>query len=87
MCQVLQASVPVMTKEGGSIVLATAAISHMGAANHDIVAAAKGAVSSLAVSAAATYSAHNIRYWCLSTAMAWSRHRKEHVNEQAQMCW
>jgi 3-oxoacyl-[acyl-carrier protein] reductase len=59
--QVLQASVPVMMTEGGSIVLATAAISHMGAANHDIVAAAKGAVSSLAVSAASTYSAHNIR--------------------------
>ena len=56
-----QASVPAMTTNGGSIVLATAAISHMGAANHDIVAAAKGAVSSLAVSAAATYSAHNIR--------------------------
>jgi NAD(P)-dependent dehydrogenase (short-subunit alcohol dehydrogenase family) len=50
-----------MMSEGGSIVLATAAISHMGAANHDIVAAAKGAVSSLAVSAASTYSPHNIR--------------------------
>jgi NAD(P)-dependent dehydrogenase (short-subunit alcohol dehydrogenase family) len=66
---ILKASVPVMMSEGGSIVLATAAISHMGAANHDIVAAAKGAVSSLAVSAASTYSPHNIRINCVAPGL------------------
>lgn len=50
-----------MNNGGGSIALTSAAIAHLGAANHDIVAAAKGAVSGLALSAASTYSAHNIR--------------------------
>lgn len=110
----LQATVPLMMSEGGSIVLASAAISHLGeiwimmykclthrsfaamevhcmahtvvcaeqahdgpscaatitgAANHDVVAAAKGAVSSLAVSAASTYSPHNIRINCVAPGL------------------
>lgn len=41
----------------------------MGAANHDVVAAAKGAISSLALSAASTYSAHNIRVNCVAPGL------------------
>lgn len=66
---ILKATAPLMMSEGGSIVLASAAISHLGAANHDVVAAAKGAVSSLAVSAASTYSPHNIRINCVAPGL------------------
>ncbi|EIE21368.1 NAD(P)-binding protein [Coccomyxa subellipsoidea C-169] len=50
-----------MSSGGGSIVLCSSSIAHRGMANHDALAAAKGAVSSLALSAASTYSPHNIR--------------------------
>lgn len=52
---------PMMSSGGGSIVLCSSSIAHRGTANHDALAAAKGAVSSLALSAASTYSPHNIR--------------------------
>lgn len=52
---------PMMSSGGGSIVLCSSSIAHRGMANHDALAAAKGAVSSLALSAASTYSPHNIR--------------------------
>ena len=50
-----------MSSGGGSIALCSSSIAHRGMANHDALAAAKGAVSSLALSAASTYSPHNIR--------------------------
>ncbi|CAL8463186.1 g2720 [Coccomyxa elongata] len=50
-----------MSSGGGSIALCSSSIAHRGTANHDALAAAKGAVSSLALSAASTYSPHNIR--------------------------
>ncbi len=50
-----------MSSGGGSITLCSSSIAHRGTANHDALAAAKGAVSSLALSAASTYSPHNIR--------------------------
>lgn len=52
---------PMMSSGGGSIALCSSSIAHRGMANHDALAAAKGAVSGLALSAASTYSPHNIR--------------------------
>jgi len=46
---------------GGSIVLVSSAASQIGLANHDAIAAAKGAIDALAVGAAATYAARGIR--------------------------
>lgn len=46
---------------GGSIVLVSSAASQIGLANHDAIAAAKGAIEALAVGAAATYAARGIR--------------------------
>ena len=54
---------------GGSIVLTSAAVSQLGTANHDVVAAAKGAVASLALGAASTYSEHNIRVNCVAPGL------------------
>jgi 3-oxoacyl-[acyl-carrier protein] reductase len=46
---------------GGSIVLVSSAAARIGLANHEAIAAAKGAVEGLALSAAATYAARGIR--------------------------
>jgi NAD(P)-dependent dehydrogenase (short-subunit alcohol dehydrogenase family) len=57
----LRASVKVMRKGGGSIVLCSSAAAQIGLANHEAIAAAKGAVIGLARSAAATYATSGIR--------------------------
>ncbi len=49
------------TMSGGSIVLVGTAAARLGLANHEAIAAAKGGVMALAVSAAATYAAKGIR--------------------------
>jgi NAD(P)-dependent dehydrogenase (short-subunit alcohol dehydrogenase family) len=46
---------------GGSIVLASTVATRIGLANHDAIAAAKGGVNGLVLSAAATYAAKGIR--------------------------
>ena len=51
---------------GGAIVLTSVAVSQLGTANHDVRAAAKGAVASLALGAASTYSEHNILVNCVA---------------------
>lgn len=50
-----------MRKTGGSIVLLSTAAARLGLPNHEAIAAAKGGVSALAASAAATYSRYDIR--------------------------
>lgn len=47
---------------GGSVVLMSTAAARMGLRNHEAIAAAKGGVTSLALSAAATYARSNIRF-------------------------
>jgi NAD(P)-dependent dehydrogenase (short-subunit alcohol dehydrogenase family) len=46
---------------GGSIVLASTVAATIGLTNHEAIAAAKGAVNGLVLSAAATYAPRNIR--------------------------
>lgn len=48
-------------KQPGSVVLVSSVAARIGVVNHEAVAASKAAVESLARSAAATYSRHNIR--------------------------
>jgi len=47
---------------GGSVVLLGSAAAHVGLANHEAIAAAKGGIISLALSAAATYAASGLRF-------------------------
>ncbi|HEX8552045.1 MAG TPA: SDR family oxidoreductase [Abditibacteriaceae bacterium] len=47
--------------QGGSIVLMSSVAARLGLANHEAIAAAKGGVSGLVLSAAATYAKQNIR--------------------------
>jgi NAD(P)-dependent dehydrogenase (short-subunit alcohol dehydrogenase family) len=50
-----------MRKTGGSVVLMSSAAARLGVPNHEAIAAAKGAVLSLGLSAAATYSRYGVR--------------------------
>jgi NAD(P)-dependent dehydrogenase (short-subunit alcohol dehydrogenase family) len=49
-------------REGGAVVLVSSAAAHVGLGNHEAIAAAKGAVSSLVASAAATYASRGLRF-------------------------
>jgi len=51
-----------MMKTGGSVVLMSTAAARAGLSNHEAIAAAKGGVQSLALSAAATYANRGIRF-------------------------
>jgi NAD(P)-dependent dehydrogenase (short-subunit alcohol dehydrogenase family) len=57
----VRAAAGVMRKSGGSVVLMSSAAARIGLANHEAIAAAKGGVIGLALSAAATYAAQGIR--------------------------
>lgn len=58
---VLRAASKAMLTTGGSIVLASSVAARIGLTNHEAIAAAKGAVNGLVLSAAATYAPRNIR--------------------------
>jgi 3-oxoacyl-[acyl-carrier protein] reductase len=58
---ILRGAVKAMQSTGGSIVLCASAASQIGLANHEAIAAAKGAIISMARSAAATYASKKIR--------------------------
>jgi len=58
---VLRAAAKAMLSSGGSIVLASTVAARIGLANHEAIAAAKGAVNGMVLAAAATYAQRNIR--------------------------
>ncbi|MDX2146861.1 MAG: SDR family oxidoreductase [Planctomycetota bacterium] len=57
----VRAAARTMRTSGGSVVLMGTAAARAGLPNHEAIAAAKGAVAGLALSAAATYAPQNIR--------------------------
>ncbi len=54
---------------GGSIVLVSTAAARIGLANHEAIAAAKGGVISLTLSAAASYAAKQVRVNCVAPGL------------------
>ena len=65
---VVRASVKAM-KAGGSVVLCSSAVASHGLPNHEAIAAAKGAIAALTLSAAATYAPQNVRVNCVSPGL------------------
>lgn len=57
----VRSSVPVMRRNGGSVVLVSSAAASIGLANHEAIAAAKAGVEGLVRSAATTYAHNGIR--------------------------
>ncbi|MFN4894953.1 MAG: SDR family NAD(P)-dependent oxidoreductase [Pseudomonadota bacterium] len=55
--------------EGGSVVLFSSAAARVGLANHEAIAAAKGGVIGLTLSAAATYAARGLRFNCIAPGL------------------
>jgi len=66
---VLRAAARVMQRTGGSIVLVSSAAASTGLANHEAIAAAKGGLAAMSVSAAATYASRNIRVNCVAPGL------------------
>ena len=66
---VLRAAARVMQRTGGSIVLVSSAAASTGLANHEAIAAAKGGIAAMAISAAATYASRNIRVNCVAPGL------------------
>lgn len=65
----VRAGAKAMWASGGSIVLCATAAARTGLANHEAIAAAKGGVMGLALSAAATYAGRNIRVNCVAPGL------------------
>jgi len=65
----VRAGAKAMMGTGGSIVLCATAAARTGMANHEAVAAAKGGVMGLALSAAATYAPRRIRVNCVAPGL------------------
>ena len=65
----VRAGAKAMMATGGSIVLCSTAAARTGMANHEAIAAAKGGVMGLALSAAATYAPRRIRVNCVAPGL------------------
>ncbi|KAL4421452.1 hypothetical protein ABPG75_010743 [Micractinium tetrahymenae] len=70
---VLRAAAKVMMRRdngpGGSIVFCSSAVARHGIPNHEAIAAAKGGIAAMALSAAATYAPKNIRVNCVAPGL------------------
>ncbi|GIU78348.1 MAG: short-chain dehydrogenase [Bryobacteraceae bacterium] len=65
----VRAAAKAMMNTGGSMVLVSSAAARIGLANHEAIAAAKGAIIGLALSAAASYAARGIRVNCVAPGL------------------
>jgi 3-oxoacyl-[acyl-carrier protein] reductase len=81
---VVRAAAPAMRKTGGSIVLASSAAAQTGIANHEAIAAAKGGVISLMLSAAATYGAKGVRVNAVAPGLVASKMTEKLVSNEQQ---
>jgi NAD(P)-dependent dehydrogenase (short-subunit alcohol dehydrogenase family) len=65
----IKAAARPMMKTGGSIVLVSSAAARTGITNHEAIAAAKGGIIGLTLSASASYASRNIRVNCVAPGM------------------
>lgn len=65
----VRAAARAMMQTGGSIVLVSSAVSQVGMANHEAIAAAKAGIVGLMLSAAASYASRGIRVNCVAPGL------------------
>jgi NAD(P)-dependent dehydrogenase (short-subunit alcohol dehydrogenase family) len=83
----LRAAVRVMQTQdgGGSVVLVSSAAARIGLANHEAIAAAKGAIEGLVRSAAASYAARQIRINAVAPGLVRSKLTERIVGNEAAL--
>jgi len=65
----VRAAARTMMRTGGSVVLISSAVSQIGLANHEALAAAKAGIIGLMLSAAATYAPQGLRFNCVAPGL------------------
>ena len=81
----VKAAARAMRRDGGSVVLASSAAARVGIANHEAIAAAKGGIIGLMLSAAATYSRNNIRVNCVAPGLVRTPSTERITNNETSM--
>ena len=82
---ILKNSIPLMRKNGGSLLFFSSAAANIGLSNHEAIAAAKGGLEGLVKSAAATYAKNNIRVNALALGLVESNLSKGIVSNPAAL--
>ena len=82
---ILKNAIPLMRKNGGSVLFFSSAAANIGLANHEAIAAAKGGLEGFTKSAAATYAKNNIRVNALALGLVESNLSNGIVSNQAAL--
>jgi NAD(P)-dependent dehydrogenase (short-subunit alcohol dehydrogenase family) len=80
----VQAAAKYLKKEGGAVVLVSSAAARVGLPNHEAIAAAKGAVEGLMLSAAATYAPYGVRFNAVAPGLVKTALTKRITDVEAQ---
>tara|TARA_B100001029_G_C15030015_1_gene436300 strand:+ start:165 stop:887 length:723 start_codon:yes stop_codon:yes gene_type:complete len=75
-------SIPLLKKNGGSIILFSSAAANIGLKNHDLISSAKGAINSMVKSCAMTYSRFNIRINAIAPGLTNTNLSKNIINNK-----
>ena len=82
---ILKNSIPLMRKNGGSLLFFSSAAANIGLSNHEAIAAAKGGLEGFVKSAAATYAKNNIRVNALALGLVESNLSNSIVSNPAAL--
>ncbi|MED5474684.1 MAG: SDR family oxidoreductase [Candidatus Neomarinimicrobiota bacterium] len=75
-------SIPLLKKNGGSIILFSSAAAKVGLKNHDLISPAKGAIDSMVKSCAMTYARFNIRINAIAPGLVNSNMSQNIINNK-----
>ena len=82
---ILKYSFKYMKNNGGSLIFFSSAASKVGLKNHEAISSAKGAISSLVLSASSTYAKYNIRVNAIAPGLVETPLTQKIVNNQSSL--